>query len=264
MLGERECCIPYTYYVYTTYTYYIYTTYTYCILHRLSHIFFIIQLDYDIIASHSIFDHVFILSFPILNFIPFIINYNTENSKKSQIDSEDLKIKGSAVLAGIEGPQESTAQANEPSSKTWKLELNNYVWTSKIHDQATLHTQIKEDLKKQLKQLPLSQIIQLLILSNFAILCLKNSFCITASEEIAKQWHHGNGKWFFQKIYALAWYYQAFEQLPLQHHGGFKNAHSLLKDENIKAVVTCFPLKLTNWQSYTGQIPEGTQFYYSS
>jgi hypothetical protein len=32
----------------------------------------------------------------------------------------------------------------------------------------------------------------------------------------------------------LAWHYQIFEQLPVEHCGGSKNAQSLLKDEAVK------------------------------
>jgi len=50
-------------------------------------------------------------------------------------------------------------------------ELVENVWgTAEIHDWATLRIQIKAELKKNSKTLPLSRINQLLILSNFATL----------------------------------------------------------------------------------------------
>ncbi|KAI6012303.1 hypothetical protein BKA83DRAFT_4500787 [Pisolithus microcarpus] len=51
-----------------------------------------------------------------------------------------------------------------------------------------LHDQIKADLKKHSNTLPLSQVHQLLILSNFATLWLKGVSQIGASLEIAGQW----------------------------------------------------------------------------
>ncbi|KAI6094615.1 hypothetical protein F5141DRAFT_1223548 [Pisolithus sp. B1] len=51
-----------------------------------------------------------------------------------------------------------------------------------------LHDQIKADLKKHSKTLPLLQVHQLLILSNFATLWLKGVSQIGASLEIARQW----------------------------------------------------------------------------
>ena len=67
---------------------------------------------------------------------------------------------------------------------------------SDIRDWKMLCDQIRADLKKRLKALPLSQVNQLLILSNFATLRLKGVSQINASHEIARQWHDGKGTYF--------------------------------------------------------------------
>ncbi|KAI9448581.1 hypothetical protein H4582DRAFT_1796117, partial [Lactarius indigo] len=84
------------------------------------------------------------------------------------------------------------------------------------------------------RKLSLSQINQMMILSNFATLWLKGTSCIRASEEIARQWHLGEGVWFAWRIRACARHYQTFEQLLHEHRGGYKNARTLLRDENVK------------------------------
>ncbi len=73
-----------------------------------------------------------------------------------------------------------------------------------------------------------------MILSNFATLQLKGTSCVHASEEIARQWHPGEGVWFARRVHALAQHYQMFEQLLHEHRGGYKNAQTLLWDENVK------------------------------
>jgi hypothetical protein len=105
---------------------------------------------------------------------------------------------------------------------------------AEIRDWATLRTQIKAELKKNSKTLPLSRINQLLILSNFATLRLKGSSRITASLEIAKQWHEGKGTWFARRIRALARHYQIFEKLPVEKRGGSANAWSCLHNESVQ------------------------------
>jgi hypothetical protein len=96
-----------------------------------------------------------------------------------------------------------------------------------------LREQVKSDLKKAGKQsLPLSKINQLLILRNFATLRLKGFTCIQASNEIALQWHEGDGTYFARRVRALARYYQVFEQLPKEKRGGARTSQSLLSDES--------------------------------
>ena len=84
-----------------------------------------------------------------------------------------------------------------------------------------------------------------MILSNFATLRLKGTSCIRSSEEIARQWHPGQGVWFAWRVRAFARHYQTFEQLLHEHRGGYKNAWTLLRDENVKKCsldyLTCLP-----------------------
>ncbi len=65
-----------------------------------------------------------------------------------------------------------------------------------IQDWADLCTNIKNHPKKHSKTLPLSQLNQLMIISNFATLQLKGLRWTQASIEIAHQWHEGQGNWF--------------------------------------------------------------------
>jgi hypothetical protein len=59
-----------------------------------------------------------------------------------------------------------------------------------------LREQVKSDLKKFSKTLPLSKINQLMIIRNFVTLRLKGFGRIDASIQIARQWHDGDGVWF--------------------------------------------------------------------
>ena len=100
-----------------------------------------------------------------------------------------------------------------------------------------LRDQIKKDLKKKHTSLPLSHINQLMILRNFATLRLKGYSCMSTSHQIAKQWHEntdGSSIHFAHRVQSLARHYQIFEQLPVEHRGGSKNAQSLLKDEAVR------------------------------
>ncbi|KIK38771.1 hypothetical protein CY34DRAFT_25514 [Suillus luteus UH-Slu-Lm8-n1] len=97
-----------------------------------------------------------------------------------------------------------------------------------------LREQIKKDLTKGGKTLPLSRVNQLLLVRNFATLRLKGRGRIAASLEIAHQWHEGEGAYFARKVQALARHYQVFEQLPIEKRGGRENALSPLKDERLQ------------------------------
>ena len=83
-----------------------------------------------------------------------------------------------------------TADA-ERDDEEWEAGLNESFapGTTEIQGWLTLCAQIKEDLKKKAKSLPLSQINQLMILSNFTTLHLKGLGRIVASKEIGRQWH---------------------------------------------------------------------------
>lgn len=70
-----------------------------------------------------------------------------------------------------------------------------------------LREQIKKDLAKGGKTLPLSRVNQLLLVRNFATLRLKGWGQIAASLEIAHQWHEGEGAYFARKVRALARHY---------------------------------------------------------
>jgi hypothetical protein len=78
---------------------------------------------------------------------------------------------------------------------------------------------------------------KLTILWNFATLHIKGVRCITASEEIALQFHEGTVHHFACQIRALAQHYQLFEQLPEEKQDGM-GGRSLLKDERVQAVYT--------------------------
>ena len=125
------------------------------------------------------------------------------------------------------------------------VELNAEDWEDKIEESVhgpvsqvkgwdELRKQVKADLKKKNKTLPLSHLNQLFILSSFATLCLKGASWIAASQQIAQQWHDGDGVHMARRIRALARHYQTFEQLPMERRGGSANAHLWLHDETVK------------------------------
>ncbi|KAI6168541.1 hypothetical protein EDD17DRAFT_1750092 [Pisolithus thermaeus] len=118
----------------------------------------------------------------------------------------------------------------------WEEELDStLVGHGEICDWKILHDQIKEDLKKY-KSLPLSDVNQLMILSNFATLRLKGASHMAASFGVAQQWYtgEGSGAWCARCICMLARHYQLFEQLPQEKRGGRKNAQSFLHDESVQ------------------------------
>ena len=99
-----------------------------------------------------------------------------------------------------------------------------------------LREQIKNNLEKKYKSLPLSQINQYLILRNFATLRLKGLGRIETSKEIARQWHQkleGSSEHFARRIRALARHYQIFEHLPREKRGGINNSRSVMKNEAV-------------------------------
>jgi hypothetical protein len=87
----------------------------------------------------------------------------------------------------------------------WEDELDMRVLQpkSQICDWVALHEQINDDIK-MIKTLPQRQLNQLLIIRNFATLCLKGFPCTNASIEVARQWHEGEGIYFARQIWALA------------------------------------------------------------
>jgi hypothetical protein len=138
---------------------------------------------------------------------------------------------------------DSAAQKNtdelDLADEEWEAELDECFASNptEIRDWNTLRNQIKNDLNKKYKSLPLSQINQLMILRNFATLRLKGLGRIEASKDIAKQWHQkleGSSDHFARRIRALARHYQNFEQLPRERRGGQKNSRSILKNEAVR------------------------------
>ncbi|KJA19534.1 hypothetical protein HYPSUDRAFT_204573 [Hypholoma sublateritium FD-334 SS-4] len=127
---------------------------------------------------------------------------------------------------------ETTAADRE----TWEEELEQDIASQpvEIKDWETLRAQIKSDLKKNSRNLPLSHINKLIIIINFATLRIKGRSRIDASLEIAAQWHERDGIWFSRQIRALARHYQIFEQLPAENRGGVRSARTLLQDERVK------------------------------
>jgi hypothetical protein len=103
-----------------------------------------------------------------------------------------------------------------------------------VKNWSELRNQIKIHLVKHSKKLPLSQLNQYFIISNFATLRLKGLSRTEASIKIAHQWHEGPGNWFARRVRALARHYQAFEALPEERRGGEKNARSWLNDEAVQ------------------------------
>jgi hypothetical protein len=132
--------------------------------------------------------------------------------------------------------QSGEPNQSEEVQEEWEHELDLGVQgtSTEVRDWGVLRKQIQDDLKKRYRTFSLSQINQLMILSNFATLRLKGTSRIAASMEIARQWHPGDGVWFARRVRALARHYQTFEQLPVEHRGGYKNARTLLRDENVK------------------------------
>ena len=121
----------------------------------------------------------------------------------------------------------------------WEAELDECLAPNltEIRDWKTLHEQIKKDLARKYKSLPLSQVNQLMILRNFAMLRLRGLGRIEASKEIARQFHQkleGSSGHFARRIRSLARHYQIFKQLPRERRGGIKNARSILKNEAVR------------------------------
>lgn len=143
------------------------------------------------------------------------------------------------------------AADSEPSSRTpspapdeeqiheWEMEaeFDTLVFkpVEKIKGWAELQDQIKLELKKKAKTLPLSKINQLTIIRNFATLRLKGLGRMAASIEIARQWHEGEGNYFTRQVCALARHYQRFETLPVEKRGGVRASRSILCDETMRS-----------------------------
>ena len=117
--------------------------------------------------------------------------------------------------------QVNTAESDDPNlaDEEWEAELDECLAPNptEIRDWSTLREQIKKDLERKYKSLPLLQVNQLMILRNFATLRLRGLSRIEASKEIARQFHQkleGSSGHFACRIRSLARHYQIFEQLP--------------------------------------------------
>jgi len=164
-------------------------------------------------------------------------------STSCQDSESDLEAEENGLDADIMSPvsetpapdsQLSTGLARD-AEEAWEDELEEREQAGvDIRGWDELREQIKKDLAKGGKTLPLSQVNQLLLIRNFATLRLKGMGRIAASLEIAHQWHEGEGAYFAQKVRALARHYQVFEQLPIEKRGGRENALSPLKDERLQ------------------------------
>jgi hypothetical protein len=125
---------------------------------------------------------------------------------------------------------------NNEELEDWEIELEESVQgpMSHVRDWSDLRKEIKDHLKKNSSTLPLSEINQLLIISNFATLRIKGISRTQASFEIARQWHEGQGNWLAWRVQALARHYQIFEALPIEKRGGAQKSKSWLYDEQVK------------------------------
>ncbi len=172
--------------------------------------------------------------------LEFISDHNREISAGPSIPESELTVTMDSDREKeiSDEDEESIAMPlRADAMETWAEELEEDVnpsQTVEIKDWETLRKQIKDNLKKKVKSLTLSEINKLMILSNFATLRLKGRSLINASLQIAEQWHEGKGVWFARRVQALARHYQMFEQLPVECRGGLMNAQSLLKDELVK------------------------------
>jgi len=93
------------------------------------------------------------------------------------------------------------------------------------------------------KNIPLTQLNQLIILRNFTTLHIKGIKWIVASKQIMEQWHDGWGIHFARQIQALACHYQRFEQLPPEKCGG-KGHQSLFNNEGVQRAARAYLMGL--------------------
>lgn len=166
------------------------------------------------------------------------VQIRQESVTPPPLNFDDDDVPSASCLGKRKEREGETADA-ERDDEEWEAELDESLapGTTEIRGWLTLRAQIKEDLKKKARSLPLSQINQLMILRNFATLRLKGLGRIVASKEIARQWHDkldGSSDHFARRIRALARHYQIFEQLPKERRGGFKNSRSILKNETVR------------------------------
>jgi hypothetical protein len=97
-----------------------------------------------------------------------------------------------------------------------------------------LREQLKDDIvNAHKKRAKLTTINQLLLLRNFSTLRIKGIGRMAASQEIAQQWHEGEGVHFARQVRILARHYQVYEQLPTQSVGGYRG-YSVFNDKRVQ------------------------------
>jgi hypothetical protein len=146
------------------------------------------------------------------------------------------QIREESVEVTIPSPPDREDESGGAQGKHgWEDDLDECIQAGvEIRSWEDLRKQIKEELQKGSKTLPLSKINQLLVLRNFATLQLKGFSKTAGSILVATQWHEGEGTYYARKVRALARHYQVFEQLPREKRGGEKMCRSLLLDERVK------------------------------
>ena len=165
---------------------------------------------------------------------------------------EELEVDSDSDSDGLEVDDSDVTMAAEEELEAWEEESDMLAGicssiTTHVKGWEELRKQIKKDLQKHSKSLSLSQINQHMILANFATLRLKGFSWISASEEIARQWHDGKGSWFARRVRSLARHYQNFEQLPKEKRGGVGNARTWLADKAVE----------TRVRDYLSNVPSG-------
>ncbi|KAF9498601.1 hypothetical protein BDN71DRAFT_1530368 [Pleurotus eryngii] len=145
-------------------------------------------------------------------------------------------------IEALEDAIECAIDPNDDDGEAWEEELDDNISNPKVAVRSweDLRTKIRGDLKKNSKNLPLSQLNQLMILSNFATLRIKGTPRIQASLEIARLWHENTGNWFARRVRDLARHYQNFEQLPKERRGRACMRRSWLHDPAVRSHVQRF------------------------
>ncbi|KAJ7712675.1 hypothetical protein B0H16DRAFT_1702766 [Mycena metata] len=141
------------------------------------------------------------------------------------VGGEDQSRSESSSVAS--GSSSHMAQPDQSGEKPVKLQS----WHA-------LREKVKTDLKK--RNLPLTQLNQLLIIRNFATLLIQGLKRIQASPENARHWHEGGGNYFARRVRALVRHYQIFGELPLETRGGRANTKSLLNDESVQTACSAW------------------------
>lgn len=187
-----------------------------------------------------------------------IRNHDSEDSEESEsrvaADATcDAAISVETQIA--EGTENAAAEGDCDAEAAWEEELDDRIGAgAQIRSWEDLRKQVKLDLKKNSKTLPLSRVNQLLIIRNFATLRIKGYGRMAASHEIARQFHEGEGVHFARRVRALARHYQIFEQLPIEKRGGRRASRSVLMDEPVRTAsrewLTTLPSGTVNPRSF--------------